>query len=261
MNWLDFFTYTSFVDRDGMYQLKMLSHSGFTPLARSMGPMLNEESFHLLTGLTGLQRILRAGKVPVEIIQKVLSRWLPVYFDLFGYERSQGAAKAYQWGLKGRFNEEAVGIVGDAERLNEEARELYRKEVQGLVKLLNKEIGEGKPKLYVPDLRFNRGIGEYQGRRFSVKGELRKGGENNEKNVLGSSSAGRFLAPMDLGYGPGDYPSVYNAANARHGFDDGDGYDGEGRIDGSDGPRDGNDAGDDADDGGMRPDDGHHVII
>ncbi len=74
--------------------------------------------------------------------------------------------------MKGRFNEEVVGIVGDAERLNEEARELYRKEVQGLVKLLNKEIGEGKPKLYVPDLRFNRDIGEYQGRRFSVKGEL-----------------------------------------------------------------------------------------
>ena len=27
-NWLDFFTYTEFVDRDGKYQLTMLSHSG-----------------------------------------------------------------------------------------------------------------------------------------------------------------------------------------------------------------------------------------
>jgi benzoyl-CoA 2,3-dioxygenase component B len=27
-DWIDFFTFTAFVDRDGMYQLKMLSHSG-----------------------------------------------------------------------------------------------------------------------------------------------------------------------------------------------------------------------------------------
>ena len=30
-NWLDFFTYTEFVDRDGKYQLTMLSHSAFAP--------------------------------------------------------------------------------------------------------------------------------------------------------------------------------------------------------------------------------------
>ena len=33
-NWLDFFTYTEFVDRDGKYQLTMLSHSSFAPLGR-----------------------------------------------------------------------------------------------------------------------------------------------------------------------------------------------------------------------------------
>lgn len=149
----------------------MLSHSGFGPLSRSMGPMLNEESFHLLTGLTGLQRILRAGKVPVEIVQKVLSRWLPVCYDLFGHERSRGAAKAYLWSLKGRFNEEIAGPVTDPETLNEAARGLYYKEVQGLVGLLNKEIGDGKSKLSVPDLKFRRGIGEYKDKRFSVRGK------------------------------------------------------------------------------------------
>ena len=41
-DWIDFFTFTAFVDRDGMYQLKMLSRSGFEPLSGSMGPMLNE---------------------------------------------------------------------------------------------------------------------------------------------------------------------------------------------------------------------------
>lgn len=171
-DWVDFFTYTSFVDRDGMYQLRMLSHSGFAPLARSMEPMLNEESFHLLTGLTGLQRILRAGKVPAEIVQKVLNRWLTRCFDLFGHERSWGAARAYQWGLKGRFNEDEAGPMEDTESLNDTARELYRKEVQGLVELLNKQISPERPKLYVPDIKFNRRIGTYKGQRFSVRGEL-----------------------------------------------------------------------------------------
>ena len=170
-DWIDFFTFTAFVDRDGMYQLKMLGHSGFAPLGSSMGPMLNEESFHLLTGLSGLQRILRAGKVPVGIMQKVLNRWLPVCFDLFGHERSRGASKAYLWGLKGRFNEEEAGPLKDPEAVNEAARELYYKETRGLIELLNKETAEDMPKLYVPDIKFRRGIGEYKDKRFSVKGE------------------------------------------------------------------------------------------
>lgn len=170
-DWIDFFTFTAFVDRDGMYQLKMLSHSGFEPLSGSMGPMLNEESFHLLTGLTGLQRILRAGKVPVDIVQKILNRWLPVCFDLFGHERSRGAAQAYQWGLKGRFNEGEAGPLRDPEAVNEAARELYYREVEGLVGLLNKELDERKARLYVPDIKFRRGIGEYKEKRFSVTGE------------------------------------------------------------------------------------------
>jgi len=170
-NWIDFFAFTAFVDRDGMYQLKMLSHSGFAPLGASMGPMLNEESFHLLTGLTGLQRILRTGKVPVAIIQKVLNRWLPVCFDLFGHERSRGAGHAYQWGLKGRFSEEDAGPIKERQTVNEAARGLYRKEVQGLVEVLNKHVGEEEPKLYVPDIKFRRGIGEHKGKRFSVTGE------------------------------------------------------------------------------------------
>ena len=44
-HWLDFFCYTMFVDRDGKFQLGMLSTSAFKPLAASMGPMLKEEAF------------------------------------------------------------------------------------------------------------------------------------------------------------------------------------------------------------------------
>lgn len=170
-DWLDFFTFTAFVDRDGMYQLKMLSHSGFAPLSGSMGPMLNEESFHLITGISGLQRILRAGKVPVETVQRVLNRWLPVCFDLFGHDRSKGAGKAYLWGLKGRFNEGEAGALADPDTVNDLARSLYHKEVQGLIEILNKDIAAAQPRLYMPDLKFRRNIGEYQGKRFSVTGE------------------------------------------------------------------------------------------
>ena len=65
-DWLDFYCYTELVDRDGKYQLTMLSHSSFKPLAASMQPMLQEEFYHLLTGHTGLARVLKAGKIPVS---------------------------------------------------------------------------------------------------------------------------------------------------------------------------------------------------
>ncbi len=34
-NWLDFFMFTMFTDRDGKYQLLALAESGFDPLARA----------------------------------------------------------------------------------------------------------------------------------------------------------------------------------------------------------------------------------
>jgi benzoyl-CoA 2,3-dioxygenase component B len=170
-SWLDFFTFTAFVDRDGMYQLKMQSYSGFAPLARSMGPMLNEESFHLLTGLTGLQRILRAGNVPADVLQRRLNYWLSACYDLFGHERSRGAGSAYHWGLKGRFNEPEAGPVTDPEQVNQAARELYYNEVQNLVQVLNREVADDQAKLYAPDIKFHRAIGEFRGQRYSVHGD------------------------------------------------------------------------------------------
>ena len=104
-NWLDFFTYTQFIDRDGKFQLKMLSVSAFDPLSRSMGPMLKEESYHLGTGNNGLLRIVKAGKMPPEVIQRFFYKWIPTAFDLFGTDNSSSAHWAYVWGLKGRYDE------------------------------------------------------------------------------------------------------------------------------------------------------------
>ncbi len=170
-NWLDFFTYTQFIDRDGKFQLKMLSTSAFHPLARSMGPMLKEESFHLGTGNNGLLRILRAGKIPPEIVQRYFNKWVPTAFDLFGTDNSSSAHWAYVWGLKGRFDERETEAAADVAHLNEASRELYRQEVVRLVDRLNRAISDPDRHLKVPELQFNRNIGTYAGKCYSVEGE------------------------------------------------------------------------------------------
>jgi 1,2-phenylacetyl-CoA epoxidase catalytic subunit len=156
VDWLDLFVYLTFVDRAGIYELRMLSRSGFARLATSAGPMIEEESSHLLIGLTGLRRILRAKRIPIRIVQKLFNRWLPVSFDLFGHEHCKIAAEAYRWGLKGGLDPNQK--IAKPETLNESARLAYHEEVKEIVDALNQELGEEEA-LYVPDLKFNRSIG------------------------------------------------------------------------------------------------------
>jgi len=170
-NWLDFFAYTEFIDRDGKYQLQMMSTSSFAPLARSMKPMLKEESFHLGTGNNGLLRIIKAGKIPTPVMQRYFNKWVSTAFDLFGTDRSSSAQWAYTWGLKGRFDERTNPQPANAGRLNEAARELYRQEVQGLIDRLNTYIPDDAQKLMIPNVKFNRRIGEFKGQCFTVDGE------------------------------------------------------------------------------------------
>lgn len=171
LNWLDFFTYTDFVDRDGKFQLTMLSFSGFEPLAQSMIPMLKEESFHLGTGQDGLKRIIKAGVIALNVVQKYINKWIPVSYDLFGVDHSSSAHWFYVWGLKGRFDEPTAGEV-DLAKMNEHNRYLYYLEVTKLIEMLNKYVPEDQEKLYVPDMKFNRHIGEFADQPYSVKGEL-----------------------------------------------------------------------------------------
>ena len=171
-DWLDFYCYTELVDRDGKYQLTMLSHSSFKPLASSMQPMLQEEFYHLLTGHTGLTRVLKAGKVPVQIVQKHINKWFSVALDLFGVDASSSAYWFYVWGLKGRYDEGVTTEPADKDRLNELSRQHYLKEVNGLIDALNKLVPEGQPKLTLPDNKFNRSIGEYSEKPYSTTGEL-----------------------------------------------------------------------------------------
>lgn len=119
--WLSFFCFTMFTDRDGKYQLAALSESGFDPLARATQFMLTEESFHLFTGETGLERIVQRsaelskqdpngdaraqGGIDLPTIQKWINFWFSSAVELFGGEISSNAADYFATGLKGRFRE------------------------------------------------------------------------------------------------------------------------------------------------------------
>jgi benzoyl-CoA 2,3-epoxidase subunit B len=120
-DWLQFFMFTYFTDRDGKYQLGTLKESAFDPLARTCEFMLKEEAHHMFVGTTGVQRtvertaelmarhktadIFQYGGIPLDIIQRYLNFQFSVSMDLFGSEQSTNAAAYYTGGLKGRWQE------------------------------------------------------------------------------------------------------------------------------------------------------------
>jgi benzoyl-CoA 2,3-epoxidase subunit B len=120
-DWLSFFMFTTFTDRDGKYQLKSLAESGFDPLSRTCRFMLTEEAHHMFVGQTGVRRIVRraceltkeagsqditkVGGVPLSLIQKYVNFWFSSSVDLFGNEVSSNAATYFAAGIKGRSDE------------------------------------------------------------------------------------------------------------------------------------------------------------
>ena len=123
-DWLAFFMFTYFTDRDGKFQLCALAESGFEPLARTTRFMLTEEAHHMFIGQSGVARVIQrscevmkelntddpakvraAGAIDLETIQRYLNFHYSVTIDLFGADQSSNAATFYTEGLKGRFNE------------------------------------------------------------------------------------------------------------------------------------------------------------
>lgn len=186
-HWLDFFCYTMFVDRDGKFQLGMLSTSAFKPLAASMGPMLKEESFHLGTGSNGLRRIIKAGVIPLDMLQRYINKWVSTAHDLFGVDASSSAHWAYVWGVKGRWDErkkQDAKIEVNKEILNEESRGHYHDEIVKEVEKLCGYLPEGAEKLYVPHENFNRDIGATKGKNFNVDGTPFEGNDDDWQAYL-----------------------------------------------------------------------------
>jgi benzoyl-CoA 2,3-epoxidase subunit B len=58
-DWLSFFMFTMFTDRDGKYQLLALAESGFEPLGRTTRFMLTEEAHHMFVGESGVGRVVK----------------------------------------------------------------------------------------------------------------------------------------------------------------------------------------------------------
>jgi benzoyl-CoA 2,3-epoxidase subunit B len=120
-DWLSYFMFAHFTDRDGKYQLASLAESGFDPLARTCRFMLTEEAHHLFVGESGVGRVISRtcqlmkehnidvvseyGGIDLTIIQKYINFHYSVSLDLFGSELSTNAANYYSAGLKGRFKE------------------------------------------------------------------------------------------------------------------------------------------------------------
>lgn len=211
-NWLDFFMFTMFTDRDGKYQLLALAESGFDPLARTTRFMLTEEAHHMFVGETGVERIVQRtvelmkedpnedvqarGGVPLDMVQRYLNLWYALSLDLFGGEVSSNAASYFAAGLKGRANEDKYedhlaldqsyrmtvvkeGAVAEEDvplrnAMNEVLRDAYVADCQRGVDRWNKHLERAglAARLRLPSKRFYRHIGIYAGLPFDAEGRL-----------------------------------------------------------------------------------------
>jgi benzoyl-CoA 2,3-dioxygenase component B len=123
-DWLSFFMFTYFTDRDGKFQLCALAESSFDPLARTTKFMLTEEAHHMFVGESGISRVIQrtcaamnelktddvgklraAGVIDLPTIQRYLNFHFSVTIDLFGADESSNAATFYSTGIKGRYEE------------------------------------------------------------------------------------------------------------------------------------------------------------
>lgn len=129
-DWLSFFMFTYFTDRDGKMQLEALAQSGFDPLSRTCRFMLAEEAHHMFVGYTGVQRIVQRtceamseagiedpydaeavralGVIDLPTIQRKTNLHFSLTLDLFGSEESTNAANFFNAGIKGRYHEDRI---------------------------------------------------------------------------------------------------------------------------------------------------------
>ncbi len=206
-DWLSFFMFTTFTDRDGKYQLLALAESGFDALSRTCRFMLTEEAHHMFVGESGVGRIvertaecLRAGRdaravgaIDLGTVQRYLNLWYSVSLDLFGGEISTNAAQCFGAGLKGRPKEqeryddhlalescyemdvyEAGTLVHRSvplrSAMNEVLRDGYVEDCQKALDRWNRRLAGTGAELVLPSRRFHRDQGTFAGRFFDPSG-------------------------------------------------------------------------------------------
>jgi benzoyl-CoA 2,3-epoxidase subunit B len=210
-DWLSFFMFTFFTDRDGKFQLASLRESGFDPLSRTCEFMLKEEAHHMFVGASGVGRVVERtvelmkqhdtddvrpfGGIDVATLQRYLNFHWSASLDLFGAETSTNAANYFAAGLKGRFHEErrdddhklhgatrAVpsvtdGVIGERRAdalaaLNETLRDDYVADCQKGVDRWNRSLAEVGRELKLPHVGFNRAVGVFAAHRVAPDGSV-----------------------------------------------------------------------------------------
>lgn len=189
-DFLDNVTYATVIDLVGKYQLDMQQVFSYSPMARSMGPMLQEEAFHLGSGRTLLREIGEMatrgeGDYSVEDMQRALNLWFPRGLEMFGNEK--GGETAVTFGFKdktngaaqGEYVEEVREVVTKTNIAMVQQRGLTREAARDLVDEIQRT---GDPRagvrpedlLFLPDVKFfrKRGIEEHVFKPYDVRGNL-----------------------------------------------------------------------------------------
>ncbi len=210
-DWLSFFMFTYFTDRDGKFQLKSLAESSFDPLARSCRFMLAEEAHHMFVGENGIGRIIkrsleimkeigsedaeavrRAGGIDLGTVQRHVNFWFSSSLDLFGSEQSSNAATSFANGIKGRPDEakfedhlaldqtydvegpSGVDAVPLRNAMNEVTRRAYIADCEIGFTRWNRIIQKAgfETQLRLPSARFRRTIGLWSGQPVTPEGRV-----------------------------------------------------------------------------------------
>ena len=210
-DWLSFFFFTYFTDRDGKFQLASLRESAFDPLSRTCDFMLKEEAHHMFVGATGIGRVVQRtvelmqqhdtddvgpfGGIDVATLQRYLNFHYSVSLDLFGAETSTNAANYFAAGIKGRFQEErrdddhrlhgaerdVPAVAGGSitsrsaaqlTALNETLRDDYVTDCQKGVDRWNRALVGVGAELRLPHVGFNRAVGEFASHHVSPDGRI-----------------------------------------------------------------------------------------
>ncbi|MCC7413928.1 MAG: benzoyl-CoA 2,3-epoxidase subunit BoxB [Gammaproteobacteria bacterium] len=159
-DWLSFFMFTYFTDRDGKMQLASLAESGFDPLSRTCRFMLTEEAHHMFVGETGVGRVIQRacdvmkehrtddlrkyGVIDLPLLQKYLNFHFSVSCDLFGSELSTNAANYYTQGIKGRYQETKIDddhlLAHDSYRVTELSGERFGEKDEPALLAVNERL-------------------------------------------------------------------------------------------------------------------------
>jgi len=129
VDFLDNVVFATVIDLVGKYQLEMQQVFSYAPMARSMGPMLQEESFHLGSGRSLLKEISQSaargeGDYSIQDVQKAVNLWYPRGLEMFGNEH--GGETAVTFGFK--------------DKTNGQAQSEYIAEVAGVINNVNTAI-------------------------------------------------------------------------------------------------------------------------